>query len=71
MTAKTLLKITGMHCVSCAMNIDGELEDTDGIKTAATNFAKGQTEVDYDKDKITTEKIISIIKKSGYEAKII
>jgi len=28
---KIKLKINGMHCVSCAMNIDGDLEDTEGV----------------------------------------
>jgi hypothetical protein len=28
------LTITGMHCTSCAMNIDGVLEETDGVLTA-------------------------------------
>lgn len=29
---KTKLTITGLHCTGSAMNIDGELEDTKGIK---------------------------------------
>jgi copper chaperone CopZ len=71
MTVKTIFKITGMHCGSCAMNIDGELEDTDGVTTAVTNYAKSQTEITYNTEKISPEQIISIIKKTGYDAKII
>ena len=37
------LKIVGMHCTSCAMNIDFELEDIKGVKEASTNYAKLQT----------------------------
>ena len=33
------LKITGMHCPSCAMNIDGALEDTAGVIEAETSYA--------------------------------
>ncbi len=40
MNKKVIFKIQGMHCTSCAMNIDGELEDTEGIKEAKTNYAK-------------------------------
>lgn len=67
------LKITGMHCTSCAFNIDGELEDTEGVKEAKTNYAKQQTEVTFDPDKIDPEKIISIIKKldDSYDAEAI
>lgn len=65
---KKVFKISGMHCTSCAMNIDGQLEDTDGIKQANTNYAKSQTEVEFDEKKITDRKIISIIEKTGYMA---
>jgi len=60
---KLTLKINGMHCTSCAMSIDGELEDTDGIKQSNTNYAKQKTEVTFDPEKITVDQIISIIKK--------
>jgi Cu+-exporting ATPase len=68
MMIKKKLKITGMHCTSCAMNIDGELEDTDGVKEASTSYAKALTEVTFDTDKLTHEGIVSIIKKTGYTA---
>jgi len=61
------LKIQGMHCTSCSMNIDGELEDTDGVLKANTSYAKSTTEVEYHPDKITPEKIKEIIKSTGYE----
>lgn len=62
-----VFKISGMHCTSCAMNIDGELEDTEGVVEASTSYAKQQTEVMFDEDKLNTEKIAEIIKKVGYE----
>ena len=68
MTIKKKFKITGMHCTSCAFNIDGELEDTDGVKEASTNFAKAQTEVQFDVDKVNSEEIVKLIKKVGYDA---
>lgn len=71
MTAKVQLAISGMHCTSCAMNIDGELEDTEGVKEANTNYAKALTEVTFDTDKLSEEKIISIIQKVGYTAQSI
>jgi len=56
------LNIFGMHCTSCAFNIDGELEDTEGVKESKTNYAKQQTEVVFDSEKISVDKLISIIK---------
>ena len=60
-----------MHCTSCAMNIDGELEDTQGVKTANTSYAKAITEVEYDSEKISAEQISTVIKNSGYQASLI
>lgn len=70
---KIKLKITGMHCTSCAMNIDGELEDTDGVKEAKTNYAKQQSEVTFDEKKVSVNQIISIVHKTDdkYEAEVV
>lgn len=59
-------EITGMHCVSCAMNIDGNLEDTLGVIKAETNFAKSTTKVFFDSRKITSERLKKIIEETGY-----
>ena len=66
------LNIFGMHCTSCAMNIDGELEDTEGVKEAKTNYAKQQTQVTFDPDKVSVDKMISIIRKieENYDAEV-
>ena len=50
------------------MNIDGELEDTAGVKDVRTNYAKALTEVEYDEGLINDSKIIEVIKKAGYAA---
>jgi copper chaperone CopZ len=59
-------KINGMHCTSCAMNIDGELEDADGVVEAKTSYARQETEVKYDDEKIVLERIKELIQKTGY-----
>lgn len=70
---KLTLKIFGMHCTSCAFNIDGELEDLDGVKESSTNYAKQLTEVVFDPVKVTSEAIIAAIKKldTSYDAEVI
>ena len=70
MFQKVTFKINGMHCTACAMNIDGDLEDTEGIQEANTNYARQITEVNFDPAKITPDKIIEIIQKTGYQAQI-
>lgn len=57
-----------MHCVSCAMNIDGALEDLKGVKKSRTSYAKSQVEVEYDENIVNKEQLIKTIKIAGYEA---
>ena len=65
------LSIQGMHCTSCALNIDCDLEDLLGIKTSTTSYPKEQTRVEYDESVLTDKKIIETIKKTGYTAIIV
>lgn len=60
--------IEGMHCSSCAMNIDGALEDTDGIISASTSYARAKIQVEYDPLKIDLKKIAKVIQDQGYSA---
>lgn len=66
---KKKLKIEGMHCTSCAMNIDFGLEDV-GVKSK-TSYAKQECEVEFDEGVITVDRIVETIKKTGYTAKTI
>lgn len=69
---KIKLKIDGMHCTSCAMSIDGDLEDfVKGIKSANTNYAKQVCDVEFDDKQSNAQKIIEQVNKTGYKAKII
>lgn len=65
---KKKLKIGGMHCTSCAMCIDMDLEDLAGVYFCKTSYAKAETEVEYDSEKVDLEKITETIKKSGYNS---
>ena len=64
---KLKVKIEGMHCTSCAMNIDFGLEDL-GVNSAKNSYAKQETEIEFDEEKIKPQKIIEQIKKTGYKA---
>lgn len=67
---KKKLKINGMHCTSCAMNIDFDLEDTGGISKVKTSYAGQICEVEFDEEKLSLQEIIDVIKKTGYDAEI-
>lgn len=66
--SKKKFKITGMHCSSCAITIDMDLEDLEGIKSSSTSYAKAETEVEFDPGKVSDNLILETIKKSGYTA---
>jgi len=70
MIVKKKLNISGMHCTSCSLNIDFDLEDLEGIKSSKTSYAKQVTEVEFDEDKIELSKVLEQIKKTGYQAKL-
>lgn len=67
---KKKLKIDGMHCSSCAMNIDLDLEDVQGVKSARTSYARQECEVEFEQDKANIEVIIQTIQNTGYKAQL-
>ncbi len=52
------------------MNIDVSLEEQEGIISSQTNFARALTQVEYDPDKTSPQKILTAIKKIGYLAEL-
>lgn len=63
MTKKTFT-IDGMHCTSCALLIESDLEDA-GVK-ASCSYAKQTLDVEFDEKKIAEKKITDVIAKAGY-----
>lgn len=62
---KKTYKVNGMHCTSCALMIESDLEDL-GVK-AKCSFSKEELEAEFDPEKIKEEKIKEIVEKTGYE----
>ncbi|HBB02707.1 TPA: hypothetical protein DCZ16_02865 [Candidatus Peregrinibacteria bacterium] len=42
---KTTIPITGMHCASCAINIERKLKKLDGVSNANVNYATNRAVV--------------------------
>jgi len=68
--AQVIFAITDMHCSSCAINIDGALEDTEGVLSASTNYPKAKTTVTYDAEITSPEALQKIIEATGYQASL-
>lgn len=64
---KTKLKLSGLHCTSCAVNIDLTIEDIPGVKSSNTNYAKSESEVTFDPTKTNLEFIKNAIHNLGYQ----
>lgn len=51
------LKIDGMTCPSCALGVEYQLKQVDGVIDARVSYEKGTGYVKYDADKVTAETI--------------
>ena len=69
MNQKIILKVSGMHCASCAANIENALKKEAGVKSANVNFAVEKLYLEYDAALVTLEKIKNLVDKLGYQIK--
>jgi Cu+-exporting ATPase len=65
---KTILKITGMDCASCAANIEHTLKKTKGVQSAGVNFASEKASIEFDESQIDVSAIKKTISELGYGA---
>ncbi|MBI5065179.1 heavy metal translocating P-type ATPase [Candidatus Woesearchaeota archaeon] len=61
------LSIGGMHCQSCATNIEKQLGKLQGVKKANVNYASQKATIIYDSENTDTKLFEPVIKKLGYE----
>ncbi|MDZ4831647.1 MAG: heavy metal translocating P-type ATPase [Phycisphaerae bacterium] len=62
------LPLTGMSCASCANTIEKALGKTPGVSKASVNFATKTATVRYDAAAISPEKLVKVVKSTGYDA---
>lgn len=60
------IKIGGMHCASCAQNIESSLKKVNGVKNVNVNFATETAKIEYDENSTTIEELYKIIENLGY-----
>ncbi len=70
MTHAAQLRVEGMHCPSCPMLIDEELEDMDGVIESSTSLTKRSTNVQFDASRIDLARIVAAIQQLGYTATV-
>ena len=62
------LDIGGMTCASCVSRVEKALEKIPGVEAASVNLATEQAKIRIKAGSISLEEIISLVKKTGYEA---
>lgn len=67
---KSTLRISGMHCTSCAGIITKSLEKMPGVTQAQVSFATEKAHVTFDPNQTNEGAIIAQIKKAGYRSEI-
>jgi len=65
---KKIYKVKGMHCTSCAMVIESDLEDV-GVKSKCS-YAKQTLEAEFDEKKVSEKKIADVVNNAGYSLDI-
>lgn len=66
MSKSIKVKISGMHCASCAMLIEKSLQKIDGISEALVNYGTESASLVYDENIVNTKTIDLVIEKLGY-----
>jgi len=66
---KITLKIKDMSCASCAQTVEKALNKADGVSEAQVNFAAEKAYITFDPRKSSREKLIKVVKNSGYDVK--
>lgn len=64
---KAELKITGMHCATCALNIEESLAKIPDVEKAQVNFGTDSARVEFDPGKVSLREIVNAVKDAGYD----
>lgn len=62
------LRIVGLDCVSCSLVINRALQSTKGVQKVGVSYMLDLVLVDFDPTVVTKDEIMSLVKKTGYDA---
>ena len=66
-TDEVTLKLNGMHCASCVMNVENFLIRLDGIFDVKADLTSQTARINYDKTKATVKDMEEVINSLGFE----
>ena len=61
------IKISGMSCASCALNVEKSLQNLEGVDKAHVNLGTEEAIVEYDSTKLKLPKLEEAVEEAGYE----
>ncbi len=61
------IKISGMNCASCALNVEKSLQNLEGVDKAHVNLGTEEAIVEYDPIKLKLPKLEEAVEEAGYE----
>lgn len=61
------LKLSGLHCAACPLNIDESLEELKGVIKSRTSYANQLSQITYDPQLVSPAKFRPIIENLGYK----
>jgi Cu2+-exporting ATPase len=64
----TSFRISGMHCASCASNIQRSLQKLPSVSAAAVNYGNEHATVAFDPTQLSSERFVQVVSELGYQA---
>jgi Cu+-exporting ATPase len=64
---KVELKISGMHCATCAINIEESLSQVQNVSKVQVNFGTDTARVEFDPKKVLLTELEKAVKDVGYD----
>jgi P-type Cu+ transporter len=65
MSKRISLNIAGMHCASCAINIERQIKKKTGVQSVSVNYANAKAVVDFDDELVERTAIENVIVQAG------
>lgn len=67
---KAKMKIDGMHCQSCAIDIKETLEERAGVQQAEVDYNGKTAFVEFDENTVQPNTLVKVVQDIGYQASI-
>ncbi|MDI6725122.1 MAG: heavy metal translocating P-type ATPase [Methanobacterium sp.] len=63
---KAEIKVSGMSCATCALNIEKSLKNVEGVDEAKVNFGTERATVEYNPEKVKLSELENAVETAGY-----